>query len=245
VLERLPEQRWPAPVGDSLIAHLDGLRPWIGAAVPGAPVIELDQVRLGAPVANPGKVVAVRSNYPDVDAVPSGAPELFLKAASSVAGPADGIELRFDGRRVDHEVELVAVVGRRLDRASSEQASAAMAGYCIGIDVTLRGAEDRGLRKSLDGYTVLGPWLTTAEEATGIADAAIELAVNGIVRQRGRTSQMAFDVGRLIAEASRYFTLQPGDIVMTGTPRGVDALAAHDAIECAIEGLGRMRVAVR
>jgi 2-keto-4-pentenoate hydratase/2-oxohepta-3-ene-1,7-dioic acid hydratase in catechol pathway len=245
VLERLPAHRWPAPSCDNLVAHLDGLRPWIREALPAAPTITLDAVRLRAPVANPGKIVAVRSNYPGLDATEAGASELFLKSSSSVAGPSDGIELRFDGRRVDHEVELVAVVGTRVDRASAARALAAVAGYCIGIDVTLRGAEDRGLRKSLDGYTVLGPWLTTADEATGVPDAAIELAVNGVVRQRGRTSQMAFGIGALLAEASRYFALEPGDVVMTGTPPGVGALAARDVIECSIEGLGAMRVAVR
>jgi len=245
VLQRLPAHCWPAPSCDNLIAHLDGLRPWIRAALPAAPTISLDTVRLCAPVANPGKIVAVRSNYAGADSGGGGAPELFLKSSSSLAGPSHGIELRFDGRRVDHEVELVAVVGTRVDRASAARALAAVAGYCIGIDVTLRGAEDRGLRKSLDGYTVLGPWLTTADEATGVADAAIELAVNGVVRQRGRTSQMAFGIGALLAEASRYFALEPGDVVMTGTPPGVGALAARDVIECSIEGLGAMRVAVR
>jgi 2-keto-4-pentenoate hydratase/2-oxohepta-3-ene-1,7-dioic acid hydratase in catechol pathway len=244
VLDRLPSWRWPGPPGDALIAALARLRPAIEAAAPNAPVLPLERVTLLSPVARPGKVIAVRGNgrgERSGDAVP----ELFLKAASSVAGPGQGIELRFPGRRVDHEVELVAVIGRRIGRATVAEALDAVAGWCVGIDVTLRGAEDRGLRKSLDGYTVLGPWLTTADEATGVADAAIELAVNGVTRQQGRSSQLVLAPAAVIAEASRWFALEPGDVVMTGTPSGVGPLAAGDVIDCSIEGLGAMRVAVR
>jgi 2-keto-4-pentenoate hydratase/2-oxohepta-3-ene-1,7-dioic acid hydratase in catechol pathway len=221
------------------------VRRHIELLLPGAPTVTVDRVRLQSPVANPGKVIAVRSNYPGGSSGAGDGPQLFLKATSSVAGPGAGIELRMPDRRVDHEVELVAVLGRRVDRVSPPAALAAVAGYCIGIDLTLRGDEDRGLRKSLDGYTVLGPWLTTADEAGGVTDASIELAVNGELRQSGRTSQMTLGVGEIIAEASRYFVLEPGDIVMTGTPPGVGTLTAGDEVYCAIEGLGSMRVQVR
>ncbi len=244
-LECLPPLRWPVPPGDRLIAELSMLRKQVERLLPAAPSVACDRARLQSPVANPGKVIAVRSNYPGSSGAPDAAPQLFLKASSSVAGPCDGLELRLPGRRVDHEVELVAVVGATLDRVAPREALAGVAGYCIGIDVTLRGDEERGLRKSLDGFTVLGPWLTTADEARGVADAAIELAVNGEVRQRGRTSQMSAGIGAILAEASRWFTLQPGDVVMTGTPAGVGPLAAGDEIHCAIEGLGSMRIRVR
>jgi 2-keto-4-pentenoate hydratase/2-oxohepta-3-ene-1,7-dioic acid hydratase in catechol pathway len=241
----LPPCRWPSPPGDVLIANLGALRRYVDAILPQAPSVSLDRVRLQSPVANPGKVIAVRSNYPGAAASPAGGPQLFLKASSSVAGPGAGIDLRFPGRRVDHEVELVAVIGARLDRATPDEALASVAGYCVGVDVTMRGDEDRGLRKSLDGFTVLGPWLTTADEAVGVADAAIELAVNGTLRQSGRTSQMTLGVGAIVAEASRYFALETGDVVMTGTPPGVGPLAVGDEVYCAIEGLGTMRVTVR
>jgi 2-keto-4-pentenoate hydratase/2-oxohepta-3-ene-1,7-dioic acid hydratase in catechol pathway len=244
-LEFLPACRWPSPPGDSLIANLGLLRPHIERALHRAATVALDRVRLQSPVANPGKIIAVRCNYPGAGMAGEGAADLFLKASSSCTGPAGGIELRPPGRRVDHEVELVAVIGTRLQHASAAAALAAVAGYCVGIDVTLRGDEDRGLRKSLDGYTVLGPWLTTAEEATGVADAAIELAVNGELRQCGRTSSMSLGAAALIAEASRYLTLHPGDVVMTGTPPGAGPLAPGDRLYCSIEGLGAMSVAVR
>lgn len=245
VVERLPPCRWPAPPGDALIAHLGALRPHLERLLAGASTVAVDRARLQSPVANPGKVIAVRSNYPGASSSADEGPQLFLKASSSVVGPSAGIELRLPGRRVDHEVELVAVIGGRIERVAPRTALAAVAGYCIGVDVTLRGDEDRGLRKSLDGFTVLGPWLTTADEAIGVMDAAIELAVNGELRQAGRTSQMKLGVGEIIAEASRYFVLEPGDVVMTGTPPGVGPLAAGDEVYCAIEGLGAMRVKVR
>lgn len=246
VLEHLPSNRWPVPPFDALIAHLADLRPWIEAARAGSPAIELERVSLRAPVANAGKVVAVRGNYREGEADAALAvPDLFLKAGSSVAGPAEGIELSLPGRRVDHEVELVVVVGRRVERASDASRPDIVAGYCVGIDVTMRGPEDRSLRKSLDGFTVLGPWLTTADEVPGPDALAIELAINGEVRQRGSTSQLLHGVPALLAAAVGYFTLQPGDILMTGTPPGVGPLERGDDVRCSIDRLGTLRVEVR
>ena len=249
VLERLPAQRWPMPAGDALIAHLTGLRPWIEATRAAAPALELERVSLRSPVANPGKVIAVRGNYSGEDAGDAAAtpaePELFLKAASSVAGPGDGLELRLPGRRVDHEVELVAVIGRRVDGPAQALQHGVVAGYCIGIDVTMRGAEDRGLRKSLDGFAILGPWLTTADELPEPACLQIELSVNGELRQRGNTSQLMHGVPALLAAAASYFALQPGDLLMTGTPPGVRPLERGDVIRCTIDRLGALRVEVR
>jgi 2-keto-4-pentenoate hydratase/2-oxohepta-3-ene-1,7-dioic acid hydratase in catechol pathway len=249
VLERLPAQRWPAPPGDALIADLAGLRSWIEAAAVEAPAFELERVSLRAPVANPGKVIAVRGNYRDTagegaSATPPG-PELFLKAASSVAGSGDGLELRLPGRRVDHEVEMVAVVGRRTGSPAQAVQPGAVAGYCIGIDVTMRGPEDRGLRKSLDGFTVLGPWLTTPDEVADPGRLEVELSVNGDPRQRGSTSGLLHGVPALLAAAASYFTLQPGDIIMTGTPSGVGPLERGDVVHCRIDRLGTLRVEVR
>lgn len=249
VLERLPAVRWPTPPGDALIAHLHSLRPWLESMRAVAPSVDLARVRLRSPVASPGKVIAVRDNYDAVadhaDGPQRRVPELFLKAASSVAGPGDGIELFSAGRRVDHEVELAAVIGRRVERGTSPAASDAVAGYCIGIDVTLRGPEDRGLRKSLDGYTLLGPWLVTADELQDPRGLEIELAIGPDVRQRGNTARMRHSVDALIAAAAAYMTLHPGDVIMTGTPSGVGSLVAGDAVHCAIERIGAMSVHVR
>jgi 2-keto-4-pentenoate hydratase/2-oxohepta-3-ene-1,7-dioic acid hydratase in catechol pathway len=238
-----PSSAYARSRGDALIAGFERLRPHLEAACDSAPRLDLASVRWLSPVANPSRVIAVRTNYGPGAA--GGGPDLFLKSPSSVVGPAEGVELRFPGRRTDHEVELVAVVGRVCDTVESAAALDCLAGYCIGIDVTLRGDEDRGLRKSLDGYTVLGPWLTTADEAGDPAGRCITLEVNGERRQDGDTSQMRHGVAELVAFASRYFTLRPGDVIMTGTPAGVGPLEPGDAIECRIEGLGEMNVAVR
>lgn len=246
VLERLPVYRWPAPAGDGLIARLPELRPHIAAACVGAPAIDLARVSLHSPVANPGKVIAVRDNYRegDTDAAPA-VPDLFIKAVSSVAGPAAGIKLGLPGRRVDHEVELVVVVGRRVERTADAVLPDVVAGYCIGIDVTMRGSEDRGLRKSLDGFTVIGPWLTTADEIADPGGLALELAINGEVRQRGVTSRLLQGVPALLAAAATYFALQPGDLLMTGTPPGVGPLESGDIVRCSIDQLGTMLVEVK
>jgi 2-keto-4-pentenoate hydratase/2-oxohepta-3-ene-1,7-dioic acid hydratase in catechol pathway len=247
VLDRLPQMRWPPPRGDALIGSLSRLRSQLDAACGAAVRLALDSVQLRSPVADPPRVIAVRTNYPKSAAAaenPHASPDLFLKAPSSVVGPADGVTLRFPGRRTDHEVELVAVVGRHADGLSAEQALGCVAGYCVGIDLTLRGDEDRGLRKSLDGYTVLGPWLTTPDEAGDLHGRRIVLSVNGVARQDGNTSHMLSGVAEIISSASRYFELLPGDVIMTGTPAGVGPVEPGDVIDCAVEGLGEMRVAV-
>ena len=237
-------------MGDALVASLADLRHRIEAACASAAVLELASVSLLSPVARPARVIAVRTNYRGVESPPrsdstAAAPDLFLKSATSICGPSAGVELRLAGRRTDHEVELAVVVGRRTDRVAVADALAAVAGYCIGVDFTLRGEEDRGLRKSLDGYTTLGPWLTTPDEAGDIGDLRISLAVNGTQRQGGRTADMMHGVAEIIACASRYFPLLPGDVILTGTPPGAGPVAAGDVLHCAIQNLGEMSVAVR
>jgi 2-keto-4-pentenoate hydratase/2-oxohepta-3-ene-1,7-dioic acid hydratase in catechol pathway len=250
VLAELPLCRWPAPAGDALVAALANLRPRIEAACGSAASLKLESVSLLSPVARPARVIAVRTNYrgddpPSQRGSTGAAPDLFLKSATSISGPSAGVELRLQGRRTDHEIELAVVIGRRTDRVEAADALDAVAGYCIGIDFTLRGDEDRGLRKSLDGYMTLGPWLTTPDEAGRIEDLGITLSVNGAQRQAGRTADMVHSVGEIIACASRYFPLLPGDVLLTGTPPGAGPVEPGDVLHCSIENLGEMSVAVR
>ncbi|MGA1318749.1 MAG: fumarylacetoacetate hydrolase family protein [Rubrivivax sp.] len=260
VLDHLPTRRWPFPPGDDLIAHLDALRPAIEAALPAAPRLPLAGRRWLSPVANPGKIVAAPVNYRkhieesradagihfgnEVSAIDRYA--LFLKATSSVVGAGEGIEIHHDdGRRTDHEVELALVIGRQARHVPLEQALSCVAGYLIGLDITIRGTEDRSWRKSLDTFTVLGPWLVTAD-AFGDPEAVdLRIAVNGETRQDANTRDLIWSVARCISMASSAYTLYPGDVILTGTPEGVGPIARGDTLDAYIQGIGAMQVAVR
>jgi 2-keto-4-pentenoate hydratase/2-oxohepta-3-ene-1,7-dioic acid hydratase in catechol pathway len=258
-LDVLPACRHPLPGHDVLIANLDRLRARIESLVERAPVLALEGQRLLSPVANPGKIVCALSNYRSTGrSGPSdpgaGAPAkpaspydkgLALKAASSVVGAGEGIVLRRPERQSDHEVELAVVIGRRASDVGASEALQHVAGYAIGLDITMRGAEERSFRKSPDTYTVLGPWLVTADEVLDPGALEIGLSVNGVGRQTGSTSSMVLDVAGLVAYASSFFTLHPGDILLTGTPEGAGGLSAGDRIVASIEGIGSMQVNVR
>ncbi len=259
VLERLPAFHWPLPLGDVLMARLDDLRPEIARLAADAPAKPLAEARLLSPVANPSKIIAAPVNYQKhldearADAAIHHGAELktidhyglFLKANSALVGPGEGIRLRFPERRNDHEVELSAVIGRQGRDIAAERALDHVVGYAIGLDMTVRGPEDRSLRKSIDSYAVLGPWLVTADEIADPGTLDLELTLNGEVRQRSNTRHLIFDLPKLIAYASAAYTLYPGDVIMTGTPEGVGPVTAGDVIEAEIAGIGRMTVAVR
>jgi 2-keto-4-pentenoate hydratase/2-oxohepta-3-ene-1,7-dioic acid hydratase in catechol pathway len=247
VLQSLPVPGALASRGDPVIAGLESLRPDIARVLDRAPRRPLQGVRLEAPVARPARVIGVRVNYAQSAGTsePAATPEFFVKSSASLAGAADGIELRFPDRRCDHEVELVVVIGRRADRVPEASACEHVAGYCIGLDITLRGSEERGLRKSLDSFTLIGPWLVTADEVEDAGSLGIELEVNGETRQHGNTREMRHGIEKLIACASEYFPLLPGDLIMTGTPAGVGPLAAGDELRCSIERIGSMVTRVR
>ena len=258
-LDVLPAVRYPVPPGDLLIANLDAVLEKARAIASASPLLPLNDVVLRSPVANPGKVVAAPVNYQNhLDEVRGDADlhhakpiatihqvGLFLKAASSVVGAGDGIALEMLDRRSDHEVELAVVIGRRARRVKRKDALAHVAGYCIGFDITIRGAEARSLRKSVDTYTVLGPYLVTADEVGSPDDLDLTLSVGGEIRQQSNTRHLIKKVAELIEYASAFYTLFPGDILMTGTPEGVAPIYPGDTIEATISKIGTMRVGVR
>jgi 2-keto-4-pentenoate hydratase/2-oxohepta-3-ene-1,7-dioic acid hydratase in catechol pathway len=211
----------------------------------------LGDCALKSPVANPSKILGAIRNYHEPgagDEEPSSTLErdgLFLKATSSLAGPSDGIELSLPGRQHDHEVELAAVIGSWCRNFSRERALDHVAGYTVALDMTVRGSEDRSLRKSPDGHAVLGPWLITREEIADPGALGLWLHVNGQPRQRGNTRHLINDLPRLIEYASSFYTLYPGDIILTGTPTGIGPVVAGDIIDAGIGGVGSMRVEVR
>jgi 2-keto-4-pentenoate hydratase/2-oxohepta-3-ene-1,7-dioic acid hydratase in catechol pathway len=120
-----------------------------------------------------------------------------------------------------------------------------IAGYCIGLDITVRGPEERSLRKSIDTYSVMGPYMVTADSVKNPDRLAFELTVNGETRQKSNTSDLIIGIADLIVFASAYYTLMPGDLLMTGTPDGVGPIKSGDIIDARIDELGSMKVKVR
>jgi len=266
VVDRIPAQRWPMAFGDPLVAHLADLRAPILEAKRSAARRAVGDTLFNSPVAWPTKILAAPANYrlhvqldtldPGVDqghhrqsvidlARPVDTYGLFLKASSSLVGPAEGIALGWPGRRCDHEVELAVVIGKTARNVSRTEALTYVAGYSIGLDITVRGTEERSFRKSADSFAVLGPWLTTADEIPDPENLTIWLEVNGEPRQRSSTGAMTVGIAELIEIASRVYTLHPGDILMTGTPEGVGPIAGGDIIRAGCERIGEMSVKVR
>jgi 2-keto-4-pentenoate hydratase/2-oxohepta-3-ene-1,7-dioic acid hydratase in catechol pathway len=258
-LDALPSYRYPLPLCDVLIEHLDTLRPRISEIATTAPALPVAGVSLLSPVANPGKLVAAPVNYqrhldevranPDLHhnnkiAVIETA-GLFLKATSSLVGAGEGVALRKLNRRSDHEVELAFVIGKRASRVARADALQYVAGYCIGLDITIRGPEERSLRKSVDSYSVLGPWLVTADEIQNPGALGLSLSVNGKIRQQSSTADLILGVPELLEYASSFYTLFPGDVIFTGTPEGVGPIQPGDTITACIDRIGTMQVAVR
>jgi len=137
------------------------------------------------------------------------------------------------------------VIGKKADRVEPHQAFEYVAGYCIGLDITVRGPEERSLRKSIDTYTVLGPWLVTADELNDPSQLSLKLSVNGEIRQNASTRDLMIDVPGLIAFATRFYSLMPGDVLQTGTPEGAGPIVPGDVIQSEISLIGTMTSSVR
>lgn len=257
-VDRLPSLRWPVPHGDHLIRHFAAVKDLIPGLIPTAKKYRLSDVALLSPVANPSKIVAAPVNYAkhlaearadagvnfgnDIKTIDYYG--LFLKSSTSNVGPSEGILLPDRTRRIDHEVEVVAVIGKEGFRISEKDALDYVFGYCIGLDMSVRGTEDRSWRKSYDTFTVLGPYLVTSDEIGDPSKLDLSLEVNGVERQSSNTSALIFNIPKLIAYASAGYRLFPGDIIMTGTPEGVGPVAPGDKVKSQATGLGEMTVGV-
>jgi 2,4-diketo-3-deoxy-L-fuconate hydrolase len=258
-LDVLPPLRWPVPQGDHLIRNLDLIRPAVQAARATARVHALSDVTLLSPIANPSKIPAAPVNYLAHEAEAAADPAtfhgqhvkriadvgLFLKSTSSLVGASEGVVINHPARRTDHEIELAVIIGKTCWQIGRDQAMDYVAGYCIGLDMTLRGIEERSLRKSVDGFTVLGPYFVTADEIPNPGALEMRLTVGNEPRQHANTKDLVIDIPGLIEMASSFYTLYPGDIIMTGTPDGVGPVRAGDEMICWIEQIGEMRVPVR
>ena len=257
-LEAIPATRWPAPHGDALVANLDAVRAAVNGIAGNAARRPLAEVGLLSPVANPTKVIGAPVNYKaHLEEAQADQGVSFGQAIKSIdeyglflkspvlVGPSEGVALHFTDRRNDHEVELAMVIGREAKNVAREDALDYVAGYAIGLDMTVRGPEDRSMRKAADTYSVLGPWLVTADEIPDPDNLAMSISVNGETRQESNTSYQIFDCRQLIEYASRFYTLYPGDVIMTGTPEGVGPVAPGDVMHCWCEIIGAMDVPVR
>jgi 2,4-diketo-3-deoxy-L-fuconate hydrolase len=255
----LPTFRWPLPHGDAFIEHLEDLLPAIRALAGTGERHPLPAVSLLSPVANPGKIIGVGRSYPghaeEAARDPAmrmhkaaTAPEtirMFIKANTALVGPAHGVALRFLERRNDPEVELSVVIGRKGTDIPRERAMDHVAGYAIGLDMTLRGPELPSSRKSIDSYAVLGPWLVTRDELADPGAVEMRLSVNGELRQKANTRELLFSIGAIIENAASFYTLYPGDVIMTGTPEGVAPIHPGDRLLVEASGIGAMTVAIR
>jgi 2-keto-4-pentenoate hydratase/2-oxohepta-3-ene-1,7-dioic acid hydratase in catechol pathway len=257
-LGKLPTWTYPLPKFDPLVANLVMLRQMLEEEQRNSSPRPVDGIRLLSPVASPGKIIAAPVNYKKHLEEVLAQKELhhgnlineihraglFLKATSSLIGAGDKIELVHLDRRNDHEVELAVVIGKRGRNLSSADALGHVAGYCIGLDITIRGPEERSFRKSPDTYTVLGPWLVTADELDDPSRLGLSISVNGEIRQQANTDDLVLGVPELIEMASSFYSLYPGDVILTGTPQGVGPLRPGDTLFARMDKIGEMRVDV-
>jgi 2,4-didehydro-3-deoxy-L-rhamnonate hydrolase len=242
----------------AFFAH-DGLKRLQGfqaqfAALPTIPA----EVRVGSCVARPGKVICIGLNYRD-HAEESGMaipqePVVFMKATNTVVGPYDQVLIPRGSEKTDWEVELGVVIGKEARYLESvEAAKACVAGYCVSHDVSERAFQlERGGQwtkgKSCDTFNPLGPWLVTTDEIKSTANLDMYLKVNGEQMQQGNTGTMIFNVEFIVHYLSQFMTLEPGDVITTGTPPGVGLgkkparfLKAGDTVELSVAGLGVQR----
>jgi len=245
--------------GDAVIAALPAWRARLEEMAAKAPGKPISAVKLLSPVARPSKLVAAPTNYKahidemgarataqNIKPSPAiGAAGLFLKANSSLVGPSEGVAIRFPERRNEHEVELAIIFGREGSDIPRDKALDYVAGYCIGLDMTARGPEDRSFRKSIDTYSVLGPWMVTADEISDPDNVPLNIAVNGEIKQSSNTNQLIYDCRKLIEWGSTFYTFYPGDVLFTGTPEGVSPVKPGDVMRAEIPAIGVMSVAVR
>jgi 2,4-didehydro-3-deoxy-L-rhamnonate hydrolase len=247
--------------GDAVIAALPAWRKRIEDMAAKSPAIPLARVKLLSPVARPSKTLAAPTNYgkhieemrarTDIGDVTKrispkiGTAGIFLKSNSAVVGPSEGIPLRFLDRLNEHEVELVVIIGKQGSDIPREKAKDYIAGYTLGLDMTVRGPEDRSFRKSIDGYAVLGPWMVTADEIPDPDDVTVTLHLNNELKQTAETKDLIYDIGRLIEFASSFYTLYPGDVYYTGTPHGVSPVKPGDVIKVHSAPIGTFEIEVR
>jgi 2-keto-4-pentenoate hydratase/2-oxohepta-3-ene-1,7-dioic acid hydratase in catechol pathway len=249
-LTPLPAGIWP-PVGMvALIADFDARRPAIEQVVREGPARPLGAVRLNSPVRWPNKLLAYPANYhKHIEEMRSANRAdingFFLKANSSISGPAEPIVLPdLPDREIHHECELAIFIGRGGRHIPEAEALEHIFGYACLMDMTVRGKEERVMRKSYDSFCPIGPWIVTCDEVADPTCLDLELWVNQERRQKANTRDLILGIREMIALASSVATLHPGDIIATGTPEGVGPLRDGDKVTIRIQSVGEMTVDV-
>jgi 2-keto-4-pentenoate hydratase/2-oxohepta-3-ene-1,7-dioic acid hydratase in catechol pathway len=250
---------WPPMGMVRVIAEFDALRPQIEAAVKAGGGIALSGVRLETPVPWPNKLLALPNNYAAHSAemrgreyavgggAAAGEAGFFMKANSSLCGPMDTIELPKDklDRLFHHECELGIIVGKRARNVKAADADAYIFGYACLLDMTMRGKEERVMRKSYETFTPVGPWITTRDEVGPTAGLNLNLWVNGELRQHALVSEMIVGIHEAIELCSTVTTLEPGDIIASGTMAGVGPVVDGDSVKITIDNVGTMTLPVK
>jgi 2-keto-4-pentenoate hydratase/2-oxohepta-3-ene-1,7-dioic acid hydratase in catechol pathway len=247
---------WP-PVGISrLISYFGELRPKLEEAAKHAGV-PLSSVRLEAPVTWPRNLLALPNNFADHSAEMSGrsyatggnlsadVAGFFMKAPSSIVGPQDTIVLPgIPAREFHYECELATIIGKRALNVRAADARDYIFGYACFIDVTMRGKEERVMRKSFSSFSPIGPWITTADEVGPTDGLQLQLWVNGELRQHAYARDMIVGITEAVALCSAVMPLEPGDIIASGTMSGVGPLAPGDSVRIEIDHVGTMTLPV-
>ena len=238
-----------------LIREWDVLKPALETKAAAGGGLPLSSVRLEAPVQRPGKIFAIGLNYADhIEESKMETPQRqvwFTKAQTSVNAPYDDIEIAKGTMTNDYEVELVAIIGKGGKHIGAADAPAAVFGYCVGNDVTERmwqhATPQWSLGKSFDTHAPFGPWIVTADEVGDPHTLGLRCFVNGQKRQDSSTRHLVFNIWQQIEHLSLGMTLEPGDVVFTGTPGGIGAamdprqfLKSGDVVRCEVDGLGHI-----
>jgi len=250
IVEMLQRGIWGTDDMKAIVAHVKKNRLQKYFSLPNEAVLK-------APIARPPKIVALGLNYvlhakEGNFEVPK-EPIIFVKVGSSVIGPNETIRIPRGLGRMDHEVELAVVIGKTATGVRKKDANKYIAGYTICNDVSARDLQTKDISakhpwfrsKSFDTFSPLGPWIITPDEFRPPVHVNVECRVNGVVRQKANTRDLVFDIPTTIEFITKYITLEPGDIISTGTPEGIGPIKHGDTVVCRVQKIGELKNPVR